>query len=373
LEEHDMNAGYHSKMKYIVVALVILFALFEPTPRPWPTRLVSAEDAAPVVTGVECDAAYYTPVIISFNEGAATIDGADFVSGTEYSVDGPHTLIVTGPTGQRTLVNFVISKRRFIFEPGPDSNPGNFEIDAFDGATIEEPHPPVRAGAVFNGWYTDGTQKLFVEFPISVNGSNMTLHADWIIIPDAPVSIQVNTVGSDFIRIFWEPLSRITDPEGPKFELAMSTGTSDAFKAVATIAADVFEYRATGLKSGTTYYFKVRAFVLQGTKRIYGEYSPTISSKTTSVAVSPTSTAEATPMATPGMTPEASPDATPTESTPTETISNPAEPSATLPVDSVPTSSPSKGDDTSPFVFAGIALVIVLAVGAGFLLLKQRS
>ncbi|MGE0003681.1 MAG: InlB B-repeat-containing protein, partial [Candidatus Izemoplasmatales bacterium] len=71
---------------------------------------VYLDDVAPIVSGVENREHYPsgTSLIITFDEGTATLNGEEFLSGTEVSESGIYTLIVTDAALNQTEVTFVI-------------------------------------------------------------------------------------------------------------------------------------------------------------------------------------------------------------------------------------------------------------------------
>ena len=66
---------------------------------------------APKVTGVK-DGLFYneavTPVVTDKNLNTVTLNGADYVSGTEITADGEYTLIAKDYAGKTTKVKFTI-------------------------------------------------------------------------------------------------------------------------------------------------------------------------------------------------------------------------------------------------------------------------
>ncbi|MFJ7696755.1 S-layer homology domain-containing protein [Lysinibacillus fusiformis] len=64
----------------------------------------------PIITGVTNNGVYNNDVIISFNEGTATLNGAIFTSGTTVSSPGNYTLIVTDSAGNKITITFMIDK-----------------------------------------------------------------------------------------------------------------------------------------------------------------------------------------------------------------------------------------------------------------------
>ncbi|SMG08164.1 MBG domain-containing protein [Sphingobacterium psychroaquaticum] len=64
----------------------------------------------PVVLGVTNGELYNTNRTITYDEGNATLNGANFTSGTIVSAEGSYTLVVTDAAGNTTIVSFTIDK-----------------------------------------------------------------------------------------------------------------------------------------------------------------------------------------------------------------------------------------------------------------------
>ncbi|MFD0588763.1 S-layer homology domain-containing protein [Paenibacillus sp. GCM10027627] len=66
------------------------------------------DQTAPAVTGVEDGKAYNRSVTPVFTEGTAVLNGQSFASGTEITIDGSYTLVITDLAGNVTTLNFLI-------------------------------------------------------------------------------------------------------------------------------------------------------------------------------------------------------------------------------------------------------------------------
>ncbi|MBH5318631.1 S-layer homology domain-containing protein [Paenibacillus sp. GSMTC-2017] len=74
------------------------------------TVAFTIDKTRPTVTGVVTGAPTYTaPVIITFNEGTATLNGESFLTGTTVSMTGSYALVVTDAASNVTSINFTIS------------------------------------------------------------------------------------------------------------------------------------------------------------------------------------------------------------------------------------------------------------------------
>jgi len=73
--------------------------------------------------------------------------------------------------------------------------------------------------------------------------------------PEAPTGLQVTVTSSSSVRLTWSDNSDIEDG----FKIERSLSISDGFTQIATVSANLTTYDDTGLSSGTTYYYRVRA------------------------------------------------------------------------------------------------------------------
>lgn len=74
------------------------------------TVIFTIDQTAPKVTGVADKGLYNQDVLITFNEGTATLNAEAFEGGTVVSKEGKYTLIVTDEVGNETTIQFTIDK-----------------------------------------------------------------------------------------------------------------------------------------------------------------------------------------------------------------------------------------------------------------------
>ncbi|WP_083402099.1 lamin tail domain-containing protein [Bacillus sp. MUM 116] len=74
------------------------------------TVIFTIDQTAPKITGVKDKGLYNQDVLITFNEGTATLNGKAFEGGTIVSEEGKYTLIVTDEVGNETTIQFTIDK-----------------------------------------------------------------------------------------------------------------------------------------------------------------------------------------------------------------------------------------------------------------------
>ena len=71
---------------------------------------------------------------------------------------------------------------------------------------------------------------------------------------------------TSYVNFKWDSCVGVTG-----YEVYRATSKNGTYTKVATVSTA--SYKNTGLKSGTTYYYKVRAYKSVGTTKIYGNYS----------------------------------------------------------------------------------------------------
>ena len=108
-----------------------------------------------------------------------------------------------------------------------------------------------------------GSIKVYSNFSYVVNVKS---------IPGSPASVKAVSSSYNSINISW---SGVTGASG--YEIYRTESSTGSYVLLATTAA--VSYRNTGLSTGTTYYYKVRAYRTVGTTRVYGNYSSIISAK----------------------------------------------------------------------------------------------
>jgi hypothetical protein len=74
--------------------------------------------------------------------------------------------------------------------------------------------------------------------------------------PSAPSSLKVTVYSASRLNLTWVDNSGIESG----FKIERKTGSGGTFSQIATVGANVKSYASTGLASGTTYYYRVRAY-----------------------------------------------------------------------------------------------------------------
>ena len=87
------------------------------------------------------------------------------------------------------------------------------------------------------------------------------------VVPGAP-SITAASTSYDTVTVSWK---KVTDSQG--YVIYRSDSQTGKYARIKTVSGDKLSFANSGLKTGNTYYYKVRAFVKKDNKKIYGAFS----------------------------------------------------------------------------------------------------
>ena len=93
-------------------------------------------------------------------------------------------------------------------------------------------------------------------------------------VPVAPTSPKAAAASYNSIKVTWAAVSGAT-----KYEVYRATSSAGAYSLLTTTS--YLYYTNTSVNTGTTYYYKVRAYRLVGSTKVYGAFSAVASAKTT--------------------------------------------------------------------------------------------
>ncbi|MDO5521818.1 MAG: InlB B-repeat-containing protein [bacterium] len=88
-----------------------------------------------------------------------------------------------------------------------------------------------------------------------------------------PVQIQAEAISTDQIKVSWEAVS---DAAG--YEIYQSTQAAGAYTLIDTIIGH--EYMVSGLQDNTAYYYKVRAYVMDGSEKVFSQTTTVVTATT---------------------------------------------------------------------------------------------
>ena len=117
-----------------------------------------------------------------------------------------------------------------------------------------------------------GVEKLYGR---TASASGLQLSREVVVRPQAVTGLIV-TPKVDAVSLKWSPLAGASG-----FEILRSTSQTGTYARVASVSAAATTYTNTGLPTGTTYYYKVRAYVLKSgsTTRYCGYGSTAVAAK----------------------------------------------------------------------------------------------
>jgi|GEM_PF-2044344 len=108
-----------------------------------------------------------------------------------------------------------------------------------------------------------GTAKIYSEVPPVVSAAP---------IPAAPTNLKAVSAGYNSCNLTWTAVTGAT-----AYSVYRSTSPSSGFAYIATAASS--NCTNSGLKTGTTYYYQIKAYTLVGTTKIYSAFTSAVSGK----------------------------------------------------------------------------------------------
>ena len=96
--------------------------------------------------------------------------------------------------------------------------------------------------------------------------------------PKAPTKLMANSTATNSVKLTWTAVAAVAG-----YEVSSATKAAGPFKAIAT--SKVSNYTNMGLTASTTYFYKVRAYKLNGAAKVYSAYTAVASATTKAPAV----------------------------------------------------------------------------------------
>ena len=140
-------------------------------------------------------------------------------------------------------------------------------------SVITAPVAPTKTGYTFGGWYKEAGCINAWNFITDKVTANTTLYAKWTVVaPGIPTNLKAVSSSYNSINISW---SGVTGASG--YEIYRATSSAGTYTLISTTTET--SYNNTGLTTNSTYYYKVRAYRMVGTVKVYSDFSTTISAK----------------------------------------------------------------------------------------------
>lgn len=185
---------------------------------------------------------------------------------------GEYTITVSGE-GRTTNITITVNPHIVKF----DANGGTVSKDILKfsthNATIGSLPIPKRDGYIFKGWYTAKTGGTMITATTKVT-KTMAVYAQWKAVAQqvtAPGKVSTPALKSKNSGQITVSFKKVSNAKG--YEIKYSTSDKFTTATTKTTTLTGTAKTLTKLTPGKTYYVKVRAYVLDGTKKVYGNYS----------------------------------------------------------------------------------------------------
>jgi len=130
---------------------------------------------------------------------------------------------------------------------------------------ISMPANPTRSGYKFVGWYTTSAYSTIFNFNTNIT-ENRTLYARWI--ASSTTGLKAVSNGYNSNKLTWT-----ATPGANYYQIFRVTSTTGVYTLIETQSSASTTYINTGLATGTTYYYKIKAYAAIGVNKVYSEYS----------------------------------------------------------------------------------------------------
>ncbi|MDF2946651.1 MAG: in like serine protease [Bacillales bacterium] len=201
----------------------------------------------------------------NFNLSVNLSEGQDYylkVSHYDQNGTGDYTVILDAPLDRSMNVTFNSSR-------GSNVNAQR----VYYNQLLTTPANPQRINFVFDGWYREPDYINKWNFSTDRVESNLTLYAKWNANLSTPTGLRISSSSKDSLTLNWNKVSGATG-----YEVYSSTSQSGPF-VLNTTTSNTTNVNIYGVNINTTYYFKIRTFLNDGTNKYYSNYSPVVSGK----------------------------------------------------------------------------------------------
>jgi len=140
-----------------------------------------------------------------------------------------------------------------------------------DGLASAPANPPTRTGYDFNGWYSDSACSNIWNFSADKVTKDITLYAKWTAVFGTPANLKAVPASYNSNKLTWTAVT------ATGYTIYRSTSPTSGFISIGTSATT--SYTDTGLATGKTYYYKVKAYKTVGDTKTYSAATAAVSAK----------------------------------------------------------------------------------------------
>jgi fibronectin type 3 domain-containing protein len=260
-----VSGGYDSvKLAWSAVAGASGYEVYKATSATGTyTKASTVTGAAATVTGLAAGKTYYFKVRAKATAGATVTYGA--LSAAKSAVPLTGTPSVTAASASYTSV-----KLSWAAVPGASgyyiyratSATGTYSYLTATATATSYTNSGLVTGKTYyykvRAYHLEGTTKVF---------GNYSAYKYAKPVPAAPATTTAYNKTYNSIKISWSGVSGAT-----KYQVYRATSATGTYSLVATTTSTVRTYTNTGLANGSTYYYKVRAYHVEGTTSVIGYF-----------------------------------------------------------------------------------------------------
>ena len=211
-------------------------------------------------------------VVAQGNIGNLTKEGHTFIGwkDEEGNVYQEGDAIPVGTNHVQLVPHWEINRYQVVFHSNGGGDLEDMEVEW--NSTIPEPKKLERKDHIFVNWFKDKDFKEVWNFQGQRVTEDVDLYAKWVAIPSVPSGFSAKTGGYDQIQLTWNGVKGATG-----YEIHRSTSKDGDFKKIAETSST--SYMDKGLVSERTYYYRVKAYTIDGEVEAFGDLSGIASAK----------------------------------------------------------------------------------------------
>ncbi len=195
-----------------------------------------------------------------------------------FSADVKGHLTIIGEEG--SFAEMYAAGMGIPFEKGTEEETCLVTFDSRGGSQVQSqdvplngkaqaPNAPTRTGYTFAGWCSNATCTTAWNFATNTVTANITLYAKWI--AAAPQNPRAKSLSYNSARVAWDHSPAAPDIDG--YEVWRATSATGTYSLVSTVSGSTLAIINSGLATNTAYYYKIRAYDLASSTKIFGSFS----------------------------------------------------------------------------------------------------
>ncbi len=210
--------------------------------------------------------AYQVESAVNSKDGEPATFRADGSTSVSLPTTGVTINRATGTLNVASYVNDNWGREKYTVKFYSNGGTSVASKTAYAENKITAPTSPKKTAYTFLGWYTKLSGGTRISFPYTVT-KNVTLYAHWKVAkPSAPKYVSASRIASRTIKVKWQAVTKVAG-----YSIYRATSAYGTYKRITN--TKYLSYTNKYLTAGKYYYYKVKAYRMSGSTKIYSNYS----------------------------------------------------------------------------------------------------